>query len=176
MKLNVLVKEVMKTDIRYVSLDDTIEKAAQVMKKFKVGSVVVMAGENVRGIVTDNDIVYKCVAEKKPPTTKASEIMTKNPVTIPPEKTIEEAARLMSEKNIKKLLVFDRNCMVGIITETDIMRIEPALFEVLLERMKIRSSRAREAGTASAQCEHCGNYADVSEVDGEWLCSECAME
>lgn len=175
MRLKILVKEAMKTEIKTVSMDDTVEKAAQVMKKFKIGSVVVMGEKNVKGIVTDSDIVYKYVADKKPIQTRVSDIMTRDPISISPEKTLEDAAQLMAEKNIKKLLVFQQGKLVGIITDTDIVRIEPALFEVLLEQMKIRGPRTREASSAPVQCELCGNYADnVTEIDGVWLCSECS--
>jgi CBS domain-containing protein len=175
MRMNVTVKEIMKIEVKTVSLDDTIEKAAQIMKKNKISSVVVIGDKNVKGILTDSDVVYKYVADRKQPGTKVADIMTRDPIIITPDKTIEDAARLMSEKNIKKLLVMDHGKMVGIVTDTDIMKIEPALFEILLERMKIRGPAVKEAPSALVQCEMCGNYTDdAKEVDGVWLCSECA--
>ncbi len=175
MKLTVRVKEMMKKDIKTVSIDDSIEHAAKIMKKFRIGSVVVMGEKNVKGIVTDSDIVYKYVAEHTG--MKVSDIMTKGPVSISPNETIEEAARVMAKNSIKKLLVFDRNKLVGIITDSDILRVEPALFEILLERMKIRKPTRRTAPKAQTECERCGNYSDeVKEINGEWLCPDCADE
>lgn len=175
MKLSVRVKEIMKKDIKIVGIDDTVSQAARIMKNFKIGSVVVMGDKNVKGIITDSDIVYKYVADKCGD--RVSDVMTRDLVSILPDATIEDAARLMGEKKIKKLLVFDRNKLVGIITDSDILGVEPALFEILLERMKIRKPTRRTAPRTQTECERCGNYSEeTSEIDGEWLCPECAEE
>jgi CBS domain-containing protein len=137
MKYTVLVGEVMRTDVKKIDMGEPIEKAARIMKNENIGSVIVVGDKNIKGIVTATDIVYKHVADKKGKT--VSDIMTKNPVTISPEKTIEEAAGLMVEKGIEKLLVFDKNKLVGIITNNDILRVEPALFNILLEQVKMGS-------------------------------------
>jgi len=136
MKFKVLVGEVMQTDVKKLDMAEPIEKAAKIMRDEGIGSVVVTGEKNIKGIVTTTDIVYKYVAAKNGKT--LADIMTKNPVTITPDKTIEEAARLMVEKKIEKLLVFDKNMLVGIITNNDILKVEPALFEILLEQIKIR--------------------------------------
>ena len=135
MKYTVLVGEVMRTVVKKLDMAEPIEKAAKIMRNEGIGSVVVIGDKNIKGIVTTTDIVYKYVADGKGKV--LSDIMTKNPVSISPEKTIEEAARLMVQKNIEKLLVFDKNRLVGIITNNDILRVEPALFEILLEQVKI---------------------------------------
>ena len=87
--------------------------------------------------------------------------------------SIEDAARLMVKKKIEKLLVFDKGKMVGIITNNDIISIEPALFEILLERIKMGGTPQSDMSDY-AQCESCNNYSDsVEEVDGEYICGEC---
>lgn len=172
MKLSVRVGEVMNRKVRTVGVDETIDNAARIMREEKIGSVVVTGDKNVKGIVTTSDIVYKHVAEKRG--AKVSDIMTTDIISISPDKTIEEAARLMVEKNIEKLLVFELGSFVGIITTNDILRIEPALFEILLERMKISSRGIREEEFEFLECEACGNFADdIEEVSGAYLCSEC---
>lgn len=172
MRYKVLVKEVMKTDVKKLDINDPVEKAAKMMKTFNISSVVVFSGNDVKGIITSEDIVYKYVAERKGQ--RVSDIMSEKLLSIPSNKTIEDAARIMSEKMVKKLLVMENDKLVGIITTTDILKIEPALYEILLERMKIRGSAFREPSKAPVQCEICGNYSDdVVEIDGVWVCSEC---
>lgn len=172
MKLSVHVGEVMKTTVKSVDLNDSIEKAAKKMKDNRIGSVVVMGEKNVKGIITTRDIVYKHVALGKGKTAK--DIMSKDLITVSPTTSIEEAARLMVKKGIEKLLVFDRGKMLGIITSTDILTIEPALFEILLERMKIDGGPIKEDQVEFTQCERCNNYSDdIDEVDGIYLCKEC---
>ena len=171
MRLNVLVGEVMTKNVMAVALDDPIDKAARIMRDNGIGSVVVIGEKNVKGIVTTTDIVYRHVAEGKGRV--VSDIMTRNIVSIEPTKTIEDAARLMVEKAVEKLLVFDMGKLVGVITNNDIIRIEPTLYEILLERMKM-GGRQQRGAMEFAQCEVCGNYTDdVEESDGMCACSSC---
>jgi len=161
----------MRKDVKKVDLDETIERAAQVMRNEKIGSVVVVGEKNVKGIVTVTDIVYKHVASGIG--RKVSDIMTSDLITIEPGKTIEEAAKLMVQKRIEKLLVFDSGRLVGIITNNDVLRVEPALYEILLERMKLGSKIRNPLDEKF--CESCGNYSDtVTDVGGSLLCAECA--
>lgn len=172
MKYNVLAGEVMKKDVKSVDINDTVEKAARMMKENRIGSVVVMGEKHVKGIVTARDIVHKYVADKKGDTVK--DIMTTDLVKIPPGMTIEEASRLMVSKGIEKLLVFDKERFLGIITSSDILKIEPALVEILLERMKAGGRQSKEEEVGLIECENCGNYTDdAEEVDGVYMCSEC---
>ncbi len=172
MRYNAFVKEVMNKKVKTVSPADSIKKAAGIMKKNKIGSVVVMGKKGVVGILTPSDIVYKHVANRKG--RKVSDIMTKNPVTISPNKTLEEAAKLLTEKGIEKLPVFEKKKMIGIITSNDILKIEPALFEILLENMLIGGPVRKEEPFLFDQCESCGNYSDnLKKSSGSWLCEEC---
>jgi signal-transduction protein with cAMP-binding, CBS, and nucleotidyltransferase domain len=174
MKYQATVKDVMNEEVKTVDIDDPVSKAATIMRQFRIGSVLVVGSKHVKGIVTAEDIVYKYVAEKRGE--KVSDIMTRDPLTIEPGKKIEEAARLMTEKKIKKLPVMEGGRLVGIITASDIVKVEPALHDLLLEQLKITSpgTPGQPRGTPMHQCEVCGNYTDdVSEVDGVWTCAEC---
>ncbi len=172
MRFSALVGEVMRTDIKKVDMEDSIETAAQIMRDERIGSVVVTGEKNVKGIVTTSDIVYKHVASGIGE--KVKEIMSTELVTIEPDKTIEEAARLMVNRRIEKILVFSGSTLVGIITNNDILRIEPALFEILLERIKMGAAPKPEEDENLVTCESCGNYSDsIEEINGEYVCAEC---
>ncbi|MBI4162176.1 MAG: CBS domain-containing protein [Candidatus Aenigmarchaeota archaeon] len=161
----------MKTDIKSLGPDENIEKAAKIMRDNKIGSVVVKSDKNVVGIVTTSDIVYKHVADKRG--NKLQDIMTTDLVNISPRMNIEAAAKLMVQKKIEKILVFDKGSLVGIITNNDVLNVEPALFEVLLERLKMGGVPPADM-SEYAQCEACGNYDDsVGEIEGEYICEEC---
>jgi CBS domain-containing protein len=171
MKFNVLVKDVMARNIKSIDVSDSIEKAAKLMMEYRIGSVLVISGNKVAGILSTRDIVYKHVALGKGKLAK--DIMSTNLIKISPDKTIEDAARLLASKKIEKLPVFDNDKLVGIITSNDILRIEPALFDILLEKMKMGAGRPATE-TDSTQCEVCGNYSDdVEEVNGVYKCEEC---
>lgn len=174
MNLNVLVGEVMTKEVKRIDMNDTVEKAAKMMRDEKIGSVVVMGDKHVKGIVTTTDIVYKYVANKQG--VRVSDVMSANLVKIAPSQTIEEAARMMVKNSVEKLLVFDGDHLLGIITNNDIIRVEPAIVEILLEKMKMGAPRMR-GDIPVAGCESCGNYSDsIEEVDGVYLCQDCRLE
>ena len=174
MKFKALVREVMNKDVITIEIEDSIKNAAMLMKKHRIGSLVVVGAKKIKGIITAEDIVYKHVADNKG--VHVNEIMSENLIVIEPAKTIEEASDIMVRNGIKKLPVMEGNNLVGMITATDIMRIEPVLYETLLERMKIsgKSLKSDLKGGPIDQCEICGNYSDdINEVEGEWVCSAC---
>lgn len=174
MRYEATIREVMNTEVKTVDITDSIQKAAQIMAAFRIGSVIVMGDRNIKGIVTAEDIVYKHVARGQGRT--AADIMTRDPITISADKKIEDASRIMTEKKIKKLPVVENGKIIGIVTASDIVRIEPALHEILLEQLKITRPGAPELphGAQMFQCEMCGNYSDeVQEIDGVWICLGC---
>ena len=174
MRFEAYVKDVMNTDVKTVDIGDSIQKAAQLMAQFRIGSVVVMGASNIKGIVTSEDIVYKYVAKGQGKT--VSEIMTRDPITITPEKTLKQASELMAKNKIKKLPVVENGRLVGIITASDIVKVEPTLSEILREQLKILRPGAppEPVGAQVFQCEVCGNYSDeVQEIDGVWICPGC---
>ncbi|MEM7813583.1 MAG: CBS domain-containing protein [Candidatus Aenigmatarchaeota archaeon] len=174
MRFEAYVRDVMNTDVKTVDVTDSVQKAAQLMAQFRIGSVVVVGDKRIKGIVTAEDIVYKYVAQRRGE--RVSDIMTRDPITITPEKTLKEASELMAKNKIKKLPVQEAGRLVGIITASDIVKVEPALSEILKEQLKIlRPGAPPEAvGAQMFQCEVCGNYSDeVQEIDGVWICPGC---
>lgn len=119
------LKEIMSTQIACVSQNDSIEKAAQLMKQYNVGSIPVCSQNNVVGIVTDRDIALRSVASGQF-NQSIGEIMTKNPVTGTPDMDVHDAARIMGEKQIRRLPVVENNSLVGIVSLGDIS-VEPRL-------------------------------------------------
>ncbi|MFH0837282.1 MAG: CBS domain-containing protein [Candidatus Aenigmatarchaeota archaeon] len=174
MRLQALVKEVMKTNVITIDVNSSIKEAAFLMKDNGIGSIIVIGSKHIKGIVTAEDIVYKHVADGIGH--NISEIMSEKLITIDPDKTLEQASQIMEKNSIKKLPVMKGDELLGIITASDIARIEPILFETLIERMKIgrKSTKPSPKTGPTEQCETCGNFTDdVHEVNGEWICSDC---
>lgn len=126
-----LIKEVMSRDVKTIRVIDTVKQAAILMNEHRIGSLIVISGTGeLKGIVTERDILMRVVAEgKNPSDVKVEEIMTKELITISPNKTLEEAADLMTEKKIKKLPVVYQGKLVGIVTATDLVSYEKELVE-----------------------------------------------
>jgi CBS domain-containing protein len=118
----VQVKDLMTKNVITINLKKSISDAALLMKAKKIGSLVVIDGETPVGIVTERDFVRRAVANKLQFDESISEIISKPLVTIDPDSTLEEAARLMLEKKIRRLLVLEEEKIRGIIVASDFAR------------------------------------------------------
>jgi CBS domain-containing protein len=116
------IRDVMTNDPATCRTDDTALDAARAMKEGDFGSVtVVNEDDEVRGIVTDRDIVVRCVAEGKPPAeTKISEIFTTEPTTLSPDDSIEDAVDSLREAHVRRLPVVEDGRVVGIVSIGDL--------------------------------------------------------
>jgi CBS domain-containing protein len=126
------VSEVMSTDVQTISPDDTIEEAAQEMRDGDFGLVPVVEDEELVGVVTDRDIAIRAVAEGKDPSTAVSEVMSEGVVWVNEDDAVEDAARIMSEHQIRRLPVVDsEQHLVGIVSlgdfAVDSSEIEPVV-------------------------------------------------
>lgn len=108
------MQDVMTTDVECCRPDDTIYDAAMKMKDYHCGAIPVTQDRNLMGMITDRDIVLRCIAEKKPNTTPVSEVMSSKIITAEPSMDIHQAARMMAEKQIRRLPVVENQQLVGI--------------------------------------------------------------
>ena len=121
------IKDIMTKDITSVKSDDTIERAAQLMKQYDVGSIPVCSSDKVIGIITDRDIALRCVAAgQDTKQQKVCDIMTPDPAVGSPEMNVNDAVKLMGERQIRRLPIVENNSLVGIVALGDIS-LEPAL-------------------------------------------------
>ena len=127
-----IVKQAMTKQVLVTNPNTTVRDAAKVMSENRVGCLVVMEDKKLVGIVTELDIVSKVVAgDLDPNTTAVQEVMTKEVITIQADQTLEEASNLMIEHQIKKLPVLEKDKLVGIITATDLISVQPKMIQTL---------------------------------------------
>jgi CBS domain-containing protein len=134
----VLVRDVMSKNVRVVRPDSSAKEVVATMNKFDIGSVVVVQGERPVGIITERDILKRIVEPcLAPETLTARQIMSSPVITIDENASINEAAKLMAKKGIKRLLVTRNNDkLVGIITFTDIVTKVPDMLSILEELVR----------------------------------------
>ena len=116
----VKVKQIMTTDVSTVTPNDTVTKAASIMKQLNVGSVPVTDGSRVVGIVTDRDITLRGVAKSGDPNQKISEVMTSDVKYATPDMDVHAVADLMAENQVRRLPVIDNDRLVGIVAIGDL--------------------------------------------------------
>jgi CBS domain-containing protein len=137
------VVEVMVKDVKTARGTDSVKNAAQTMKKNDVGALIVVGGSGEAiGIVTERDIVIDIVADgTDPETVKVEDIMTGELITIGPEADLEEAADIMTEKDIKRLPVIYEGKLVGIVSASDLITYEKKLIEKLSKLFALSPAR-----------------------------------
>ncbi len=177
MKTGVKVGDAMTRKPIYAKPDDSIKKCAKLMAKEHVASLIIKQNKELVGVVTEQDIVRKTLAKNKDPLKmRISDIMIKRIITIDPDKDIYDALVIMRDKNIRQLPVMHDKRLVGLLTLKDILKIEPQLFDLLIEKFEIRESRKkpiRRKPYVEGECENCGNFAQLYYVNDQWLCEEC---
>ncbi len=176
-----LVKDVMSSPAITIRENERIDRAAQLMDKHNIGCLIVTtAGGKPIGIITERDVVTRVVAKNiKPSEITAEEIMTAPLITISPDETLSEAARRMSNLNIRRLGVIYKGELVGIISSKDILAVTPELIEIMQEKARIEESGLEEVESppSAGYCDNCGSWSDnLVEVEGNFLCEDCRIE
>ncbi|MYL33015.1 CBS domain-containing protein [Pontibacillus yanchengensis] len=115
------IQDIMTKDVACCTSDDNLFEAATMMKQRNVGSVPVCDNDkNLLGMVTDRDLVIRGYAQKKSGSSTIQEVMSDKLTTCTPETSIEEASKIMSEKQIRRLPVVENGKLVGIVSLGDL--------------------------------------------------------
>jgi len=129
------ISDVMSSDVQTISPDATIEEAAQEMRDGDFGLVPVAEDEELLGVITDRDIAIRAVAEGKDPSTLVREIVSEEVVWASEDDSVEDAARIMSDHQIRRLSVVDaEQHLVGIVSLGD-FAVDSADIEPVVEAL-----------------------------------------
>jgi CBS domain-containing protein len=118
------VRELMTPGAECVGENESLVEAARKMRELDVGALPICGEDNrLKGVVTDRDIVVKCIADgRDPATVTAGQFGEGKPVTIGADDSIDEALRTMSEHQVRRLPVIDGHDLVGMLAQADIAR------------------------------------------------------
>ena len=116
------LRHVMTPDPIVLEADATVLDAARCMRDRDVGNVLVAQDGRLRGIVTDRDLVIRCLAssERDPREQSLAELCTGTLVTLPPDAEVSEAVRLMEENAVRRIPIVDGEHPVGIVSIGDL--------------------------------------------------------
>ncbi len=117
-------RDIMTGNAECVSVNDTLADAARKLRDLDVGAMPICGDDNrLKGMLTDRDIVVKCIAEGGDPSaTKVSELAEGKPVTIGADDSVEEALRTMKEHGVRRLPVIDGHDLIGIVSQADVAK------------------------------------------------------
>jgi CBS domain-containing protein len=116
------VKDIMTKDVVTLDADRCVLEAAQLMAEKSLGCIVIVIKGYPVGIITERDIVRRIVAKHASPDMKLTDVMTKELITVDPDTSLREAARIMQKNKIRRLPVLKNNQLVGIVVASDFVR------------------------------------------------------
>lgn len=159
----------------------TIEECARLMADHHVGSLIVVDKEEPKGIVTEQDFVRKVMARgKDAKKVRVSDIMATGLLTVTPDMDIYDAIVMMRDNNIRHLPVLHGEEMVGFLTLKDILKVEPQLFDLMVDRFELREESRKpipEFNPSLGECDACGQFSKELRRDGNALvCEQCRLE
>lgn len=113
----------------------TVSEAARVMKKTRVGALLVVDGGRLIGIFTERDALFRVLAEGlNPEVTTLSEVMTRDPITVHPDKPFGHALHVMYENGFRHIPVAENGRPLGVVSARDALALEAAEFEAALHQ------------------------------------------
>lgn len=120
------IQEIMTAKVITVGPDEPVTAAARLLRRWNLGALPVTDGTGrLRGVLTDRDIVLRCLAlDNDPADTKVSEIMSRAVVTVRPDDSVQSAAALMAREQLRRLPVAENGRVVGMVTACDLARRE----------------------------------------------------
>ena len=136
------VKDCMNRTVIAVSPEENVSVAARLMARHNVGALPVRAVDgSLCGIVTDRDMILRCVAlDRKPEETSVSRVMTGRVASVSPTASMEQAAETMAKEQVRRLPVVDGRRLVGMVSLGDLSRQEETAIDAVEALCEITSN------------------------------------
>ncbi len=117
------VRDIMNKNVVTVTQETDVVAVSELMAKEDVGCIPVVADGRVEGMLTDRDIVLRCVAKGRDPMLcTVGEIMTRSAAYVYADQTVEDAANMMGAEQVRRLPVLDKGSLAGMVTLSDIAK------------------------------------------------------
>lgn len=182
MKTGVKVGDVMTKKFIAVAPEVTIKDCAKLMAKKNIGSLIVKQDQKLKGIVTEGDVMKAVAKGLDVKKSKINKIMTKHVVSISPSKDLFDAFITMKKGKVRWLPVMIDGNVIGLLTFNDIIKIQPDLFDIAVQNIKIAEEEEKFKRIRSVDeyrwvkegpCQECGVYDLLYKVGSRYLCAEC---
>lgn len=131
---NLLVRDIMSSPVKAVREDTVLHEVIATLSNFDIDALVVVEGDKPVGIVTAKDVLTRAYEHGMPVSTVKAGLVASSPVTtIDEQASVEEAAEVMRRKHVKHLPVTRQNCLVGMLSDTDIIFAMPAMMDTMAD-------------------------------------------
>lgn len=175
MKREVEIKEVMTDGVIAVEQDKSIIEAANLLKEENIRGLVVVSNGEAVGVIVCRDIAYQVVAEgKDPQRTTVEDVMSTDLIVAEEDEILDDVAMAMVRNSVSRIPVVRDEMLVGILTQSDIIRAWPGFAEIIGEEQEMDAPASPIPEDTSGNCESCENYSEeLRETEGMLLCPEC---
>lgn len=110
------VAEIMTRDVHFLRPDDTVQQAAQLMAELDTGALPVGAAAELKGILTDRDVLIRVVAQgRDPAATPVAEVMSSDVLTCAAAEEVESVVRRMESRQVRRVPVLEEGRVVGML-------------------------------------------------------------
>ena len=133
----IYVADLMSKRVKTIDSKASLEEAAKMMTRWKIGSLVITRGGRPTGMITEGDI-SKAVGRRLAPSRTRVDFLHRKLVTVGPKMKMEDAARLMATVGVKKLPVMEGGKLAGIVTQSDIVGMSFTVVTSLKEMVRAR--------------------------------------
>ncbi|RQH03068.1 CBS domain-containing protein [Natrarchaeobius oligotrophus] len=201
MESELSVRDVLTTEYVGVSESDTVLGVVQLMREERASCVLVVRGSDPVGIVTEWDVLGVVADEAEPAETIVGDVMTTPVISLPPDRSLADAATTMGRENIRNVVVEDDEEVLGLVTQRDVITAagsfqatatppraspgaetierSPGDDEPIAQSVsETTDDRALPNGgdefSTQGVCEACGSLADsLWDANGQLVCSDC---
>ena len=178
---DVIVRDIMSRPPVTTSETENASKVSKLMLQHDIGCVIVLdKSGKPTGIITERDIVQRVAAKNiRSSEVKAFEVMSKPIITIPPSSSINDAAKMMNQRKIRRLAVIDGGKLVGVLTQKDILNVTPTMIDLIYEKSRVGrlESPRRPTSTMEGYCDECEAWSEnLVQRDGIFVCQDCAKD
>jgi len=117
-------RDIMSSNTECAQVTDNLAEVAKKMRDLEVGALPICGEDNrLKGMITDRDIVVKCVADGGDPnSTTVESFVEDKPVTIGADDSVEEALKTMTSHGVRRLPVIDGHDLIGMVSQADIAK------------------------------------------------------
>jgi len=129
--MSIQIGDIMVEKVITTQKEATLNDAVKLMNKHEIGCLIVLENGKPVGIITERDLLKRVLAKSREfRHMKVLEVMSTPLISLEPSVEIEEATKLMFQKKIKKMPVVEKGKLLGLVTLTDILRIQPQLIRM----------------------------------------------
>jgi len=173
---DVFVRDAMNPTPVVIGSEEPALRAIDIIITKKIGGLLVVDNGILKGVLTKTDLLEKVSLDNKDPMAlKVKDIMTNRFVSVGPNMKLNEAVKVMIKHDIRRLPVLSKGTLHGLLTQSDILTLQPNLIEMLVEKFTQSSGDVdvRSLQSIKGSCDMCGTFSSLKNNNQEYHCEDC---